>query len=376
MAILESQRIDELNEFEAGWNQLLSRSLDNQPFLTYEWLTSWWKHFGKGKERKLFTAESQGAVSLVVPIMYSSYRVFGSKRCRAEFVAAGNSDYQVFLVTSVREAAISLNQLIESLMEDSNDTDYVVFGEVPEDSVTARLLEGIKGEGFGVSRSITSSCPYIPLPEDYETYRQTLGSNMRRNLKIWEKQALKDYKVEFVSHSKIGTVEEAMKILFDLHQKSQMAKGNFGVFSDPVQRSFHMDVAKAFAEKNWLALFFLKFNDKPVSAVYSFDYNGKLYAYLCGFDPEYARYRPGHLAFKNLIKYGIEKKLKEFDFLRGDEEYKTRWGTTIRHNLEFKITKKRLKSKFYNWTANSRPLSYLNEANTLPRRFLTWTQAH
>lgn len=147
-------------------------------------------------------------------------------------------------------------------------------------------------------------------------------------LKIWEKQALKDYRVEFVRYDKIGTVEEAMTIFFELHQKRQMAKGNCGVFSDGDKKSFHTDVANAFAEKGWIGLFFLTFNDRHVSAVYSYEYNGKLYAYLCGFDPEYARYRPGYLVFKNLIKYGIDKKLKELDFFvvtrstsRGGEQW-------------------------------------------------------
>jgi CelD/BcsL family acetyltransferase involved in cellulose biosynthesis len=364
MAILELQRFDERNDFETWWNQLLSNSLDNHPFLTYEWLTSWWKYFGKGKELKLFTAENERAVSLVVPVMYSTCKVLGSRRSRVEFVASGDSDHQGFIVTNFQEAARTVNQLIESIIEDSNDADCIVFKDVPEDSVTAKLLEGINREGFGATHSTANSCPYVPLPNNYEIYRQTLGSNMRRNLKLWERQALKDYRVEFVRYDKIGTVEEAMKIVFELHQKRQIAKGNCGVFSDDLKRSFYTDVANAFAEKGWLGLFFLTFNDRPVSAVYSYEYNGKLYAYLCGFDPEYARYRPGHLAFKNLIQYGIEKKLKELDFLRGDEEYKSRWRAMVRNNSEFRIPKRGLKSKFYNWTTNSRSFSYLQSTGT------------
>jgi CelD/BcsL family acetyltransferase involved in cellulose biosynthesis len=369
MAILELQRINELNDFETEWNQLLSHSLDNNPFLTYEWLTSWWKLYGKGRTLKLFTANSsEGETSFIAPIMYSTYRRFGLKLRKAEFVATPDSDYHTFLVTNYQEATKAINPLIESIMEDLSDTDSFVLGEVPEDSYTAKLLENVNVDGVGTNRSVINSCPYVALPNNHEIYLQTLGSNMRRNLKIWEKQALKDYRVEFVKYDEIGTVKEAMKIFFELHQKSQKAKGNCGVFSDGVNRSFHTDVANAFAEKGWLALFFLTFNDKPVSAVYSYEYNGKLYAYLCGFDPEYARYRPGHLAFKNLIKYGIGKKLKEFDFLRGDEEYKSRWGTMVRNNFEFRIPKRGLKSKFYNWTTNSRSFSYLYGVRALSQR--------
>ena len=370
MAILEMRRLDERCDFEAWWNQLLSKSLDDNPFLTYDWLTLWWKHFGKGKELKLFTVENETAVSLVAPVMYSTYQVFGSRRSRVEFVASGDSDYQGFIVTNLQEAARAMNQLIKRILEDSNDVDCAVFSEVPEDSVTARLLEGVDGEVLGVHHSTTNSSPFVMLPDNYELYRQTLGSNMRRNLKLWERQALKDYRVDFIRYDKIGTVEEAMKIFFDLHQKRQISKGNCGVFSSSVKKSFHTEVANAFAQRGWLGLFFLTFNDRPISAIYSYEYNGKLYAYLCGFDPEYARYRPGHLAFKNLIQYGIQKKLKELDFLRGDEEYKFRWRAIVRNNFEFRIPRRGLKSKFYNWTTNNRALPYLYAASALPR-FLT-----
>jgi CelD/BcsL family acetyltransferase involved in cellulose biosynthesis len=340
LATLILNRIDELNDFERWWNQMLSRSLDNHPFLTYEWVTSWLKHFGKGRELKLFTVESEGSVSLVIPVMYSPRRLFGLKRGWVECVCGSDSDYQVFSLANFHEAARSVNKLMKSII-DAFDVDRIVFGEVPEDSATAKLLENVSGERFGVSRSVINVCRYVPLPASYDVYLQTLGSNMRRNLKVWERQALKDFKVEFVTYDKIGTIEEAMKIFFELHQKSQMIKGNCGLFSDSAKRRFHMDVANAFAKKGWLALFFLSFNNRPVSSVYCYEYNSKLYAYLCGFDPEYARYRPGHLAFKNVIKYGIEKRLKEFDFLRGEEEYKTRWGTFVRNNLVFRISKKR-----------------------------------
>jgi CelD/BcsL family acetyltransferase involved in cellulose biosynthesis len=349
MVILELQPIERLNDFETGWDELLSKSLDNHPFLTYEWLTSWRKHFGKEKELRLFTARSEGAISLAIPVMYSPRRVFGIKHSKIEFAATPESDYHVFLVTSFQEASRAVDELIESMMEDSTDADCVEFKDVPENSLTSRLLEKVNREGLGGSRSITNSCPYIPLPKNYELYLQSLGPNMRRNLKVWERQALRDYTVEFVRYDKIGTAEEAMKSLFELHQKRQRAKGNWGSFSDSIHRNFHTDVANAFAEKGWLALFFLTFNGKPVSTVYAYEYNKKLYAYLCGFDPEYARYRPGNLAFNNLIKYGIEKELKELDFLRGGEEYKTRWGAMVRNNFEFKIPKKGFKSKFYNW---------------------------
>ena len=347
-AILELHQISEVKDLELGWNQLLSRCVDKSPFSTYEWLTLWWKHFGRNKELKFFFAEKEGKVSLAIPVMYSTCRVFGLRRCRVAFVASPDSDYQIFLVNDFRRATESLNELIESIMNDSH-ADCIVFSEVPEASATARLLENLNGKSFAVSSRLISSCPYVSLPNSFEVFLQSLGSNLRRNLKVWERQATKDYRVEFKMYDKVGTIKEAMTSLFELHQKRQRSVGNCGSFTNLSERNFHLDLAEAFAEKGWLALCFLTFNDKPVSTVYAYEFNGKLYAYLCGFDPEYAKYRPGYLAFKNIMRYATKKSLNEFDFLRGHEEYKSRWRTKVRNNLEFRIEKKGFKHKFYNW---------------------------
>jgi len=257
-------------------------------------------------------------------------------------------------------------------MEDLTDLDSFRLEDVPENSYTAKLLENVNLNGFKTNRSVINKCPYVTLPNNHEIYLQTLGPHMRKSLKRCERQALKDYKVEFVKYNKIGSVKEAMKIFFELHQKRQSQKGETGLFDESANRSFHLDVASTFAEKRWLALFFLTFNDEPVSCIYGYEYNKKIYFYLSGFNPEYAVYRPGHLAIKNLIRYGIEKGLKEFDFLRGNEQYKTLWRTNIRRNLEFHIPKRSFGVKLYNWTANNSALPHLSGASALPNRFLKW----
>lgn len=86
MAILELQRINELNDFEIEWNQLLSNSLDNNPFLTYEWLTLWWKHFGTGKELKLYLRKRRGSLacgsSNVFDMQSLGFKTYKGRVCR------------------------------------------------------------------------------------------------------------------------------------------------------------------------------------------------------------------------------------------------------------------------------------------------------
>ena len=96
MAILELEQIYNIDNFEVSWNKLLSSSFDNNPFLTYEWLTAWSKHFGNGKELKLFTVENNGQISLAVPVTYITHKFLGNKHHEVQFAGAPESDYQVF----------------------------------------------------------------------------------------------------------------------------------------------------------------------------------------------------------------------------------------------------------------------------------------
>jgi len=360
MKIIEYESFDELENSETEWNLLAAKSLDSNPFLTYEWLHTWWQHFGKGRELRIFVTKGEnGEVSLIVPTMYSKRKVLTFKVQKLEFVSTPDSDYNVFLVMNFDNASKAVKPLITNIEQTFADADCVELEEVPEESYTARLLSSIESICWKFSSKVINSCPYLLLPTSYETFLRNLGSNMRRNLKRWEKQANKDYEIDFVEYSRIGTVREAMEVFFRLHQKRWQSKNELGVFATSAYRDFHLDLAEAFCKKGWLTLFFLTFNGEPVSAVYGYRYREKIYGYLSGFDPEYSTYRPGYLAFGRLIKHGIENSLKEFDFMRGMEKYKAAWTTSIRKNLELRGLKKTAKTALYDYVMNDVVISYL-----------------
>lgn len=359
MEISELDTLDALEDSKPWWNSLLSKSLDNNVFLTHEWLTEWWKHFGNGRTLGIFIGKENGQVHFAAPMMYSTYKLLGIKLRKLEFIATPFSDYNVFLVINRESATKAAKLLLERVRESFAQVDCVELEEVPEDSCTVKILENIKTDGLKTCSNVVSICPYIILPNCFETFLQHLGPNMRRNLKRWEKKALEDHNVDFVTYDEVGGVKEAMNIFYELHQKRWASKHEPGIFTQYVNRDFHLQVAQNFAEKKQLALFFLRFGGEPISAVYSYEYNGKLYVYQSGFDPEYEEYHPGYLTFNGLMKYAVEKGLREFDFMRGNEEYKTRWKTQMRRNLEFRALNRSCKATLYNWFTNNKSLSNL-----------------
>ena len=75
-----------------------------------------------------------------------------------------------------------------------------------------------------------------------------------------------------------------------------------------------------------LRLFTMRIGTRPVAALYGFVYNGVLYCYLSGFDPEFEAVSPGVLLLHQVVESAIHEGLVACDLLRGREAYKYRWN--------------------------------------------------
>ncbi|MEM2175528.1 MAG: GNAT family N-acetyltransferase, partial [Candidatus Micrarchaeia archaeon] len=181
-------------------------------------------------------------------------------------------------------------------------------------------------------------CPYTIIPKSIEVIPKMLKhkswKNLRRNLRNLEKNFKK---VELVDYKQFKSVDDAMNAFFMLHQKRWLLKNKPGVFETDTVKNFFLDVARIFAEKGFLALYFLMVDDRPIATQLCYEYAQKLYYVLGGFDPEFYQYSPGNIiTFKILGKYAGSS-LREYDFLKGGEPYKFEWTRKYRRNFNFRF---------------------------------------
>ena len=98
------------------------------------------------------------------------------------------------------------------------------------------------------------------------------------------------------------------------------------MFATPALRSFHREAAGRFDRSGILRLYGLKVNGECIAVIYNFAAKGRVYAYLSGFDPCWARVSPGSLLLAHSIAGAIAEGAREFDFLRHCEDFKHAWG--------------------------------------------------
>ena len=126
MKILEIENNSDFTALKDRWNDLLPRS-GNTIFSTWEWISTWWRHFGKEKSLRILVAEEKDAIVSIAPLMLSknNLRHFGKIR-KIEFIGGWDSDYNDFIfVRQDRDCLkLFLNRLIEFSDWDSLDAPF------------------------------------------------------------------------------------------------------------------------------------------------------------------------------------------------------------------------------------------------------------
>ncbi|MEM3828272.1 MAG: GNAT family N-acetyltransferase [Conexivisphaerales archaeon] len=338
MKIIEVNNYQELLSLKNEWANLLEKC-DHTVFSTWEWLSTWWKHFGNNKRLVLLLAMENDKIVGIAPLMYSTRKICGLPTGKITFIGTPHTDYTDF-ITEKAEKCICL--FIDYLKRHLKNWNYIELTEIPENSKSIPILTSLSK-----FMKLSTPCPYKPLTKSRETLWDTLSKAMRNNLKRYVKKTERDFTIEFVDYSDVQSCSEGMRLLFNLHQKRWSLKGCPGAFANAKFRNFNLEIARIFARKNYLGLFILKLSGQPVAAIYGFKYQKKFYQYLSGFDPDYSRYSIGNQLILYTMEKCIEEGLFEFDFMRGGEAHKYFWTAFSRWNRTTIIPRNSLWTTLY-----------------------------
>jgi len=117
-----------------------------------------------------------------------------------------------------------------------------------------------------------------------------------------------------------AAVDEFLRLL----QKSTPDKKDW--LNEGRRAVFHQ-VARAALNAGILQLLFLKVAGYRAAALFNFAYRDRIWVYNSGLDPEnFAHLSAGVVLSALTIEKAIQQSYKTFDFLRGSEQYKYRFG--------------------------------------------------
>jgi len=316
----ESSVFDILKE---DWRELIDKSSANELFLTCQWQSTWWSHFGKDKALRLVTFR-QGKGDLLGLASFSVESSPDGRRVMRFLGGTDVADYLDIIAKSGYEEDICKNT-VDFWKSTEDEWDFIDLHCLKESSITLNILKQLLNEnGYYAEVSVEDVCPRVSLPPSWGEYLESLNKKDRHELRR------KIRKIERVSQSGNGysiedsnSVMEGIEQFLLLHRRSGVQKERF---MNKGMGVFFQDIANILSPENWLKLSFLHMDRTCMASSMCFDYQNKVYLYNSGYDPEYSYLSPGIVLVAHLIREAIESGRSEFDFLRGKEPYKYHLG--------------------------------------------------
>lgn len=341
------------DNLESEWNDLLAESVTHVPFLRHEYLRSWWSHLGGGEwdpneapaegvaptdaitpSLAIVTARENGRLVGIAPLFHAIHN------SRPSLLLLGSIEISDYLDLIVRP--VDLQPFVSGLLQflaSANLPPYETIDlyNILEKSPSVEALQTAAASlGWKTDSQQIEHSPYIPLPGDFETYICSIDKKQRHEIRRKMRRIH-----EFGIPVRWYFTEDPAQLEADI--ESFMTLMSFdedkAKFLTPAMREQMRDLIHCSFKNGCLKLAFLEIGGKKAASYLNFDYLDRVWVYNSGIDWSYNEYSPGWVLLGDLLQWANETKKTEFDFMRGNEDYKYRFGAIDRFIVRVTITK-------------------------------------
>jgi CelD/BcsL family acetyltransferase involved in cellulose biosynthesis len=323
----------ELAVLEQPWNELAG----GEPLRSWDWLATWWKHYGKLGDRRLHVVAVFDDEQLIGVAPWYVDRSF-AKGSVIRWLGDGHVCTDHPTLVCRHEDAERVAGAIADSLDSNEDWDRLEFEAIDDgDSAIGQLVERLESHECLVSRHRAGNTWIVDLPKTWDEYNKVLSQSHRRQLKKCRKDAIESGRSALHQVTDRSELDAAWRILVDLHQRRRNSLGQPGCFASPEFAAFHREVAERLLAKGQLRLSWIEFDGTPFTAEYHFAGPETVYTYQSGMDTDRLSDSPGRLAYMRTVERAIADGYRHLDFMRGDEKYKAHFRAVARPQYDYRV---------------------------------------
>lgn len=318
LELREIRRVDEVESLRGEWEALRVRCPGATPFQSPAWLLPWWRAFGQGTPLVIAMRRAGELVGLA-PLYV--FRRDASAPRQLFLIGSGNSDHlDVLLAPEIADDGAAA--LLDHLARGADLFDEIELQQVPTGSA---LLRALAPPGWSDLVVPHATCPRLALPDTIETLASRAGGELPARLHHLRRRATRAGRLEFATADG-PDLEPMLATLQRLHEARWADRGGSSLSGDDVARRFLASAARALLAAGLLRLRELHVGGVVAASLLEVYDRRCAYCYLGTFAPGFAHLSPGTLLIGYAIEEAIGAGAERFDFLRGRERYKYRWG--------------------------------------------------
>ena len=180
----------------------------------------------------------------------------------------------------------------------------------------------------------------IDLPDSWDAYTAGLERKRRYYVASFPRKFMREQRGSMEVIVDGGSaLEEAVTTFHRLHlsrwedRDDSLSEEHTDAGFEPFLR----EVCARCAEEGWFRIVSIKAGEQVAASSLNFLVHGRWNAYMKGFDPKLGKLRPGTVLDALRIQEAIKEGARQFDFGRGEEAYKSGFGTRVERNTRVLI---------------------------------------
>jgi CelD/BcsL family acetyltransferase involved in cellulose biosynthesis len=312
-------RPEELADLVEEWRRLAAGLDTTSYFVSPDWVLGWWETLGAGLAAEVAVwrgpagdLEAVAALARTgqrlhrrLPLRVPAWTILGSgpgaaDHCGWPVLAGRAGEVRAWVGAKAARAPMLLSEL-----DPETGAPWVPEG--------ARLVA-------------SSACPRLDIPAAGQP--PPFSSSFRKQLRAYgRKLERRDVKFRWVACEEM--TDELLETLFHLHERRWRASGRVTSF-DRTRAGLHRRLIARAGPGRGPAMVLATQDGRAVGALYGFCWDGVFAYYQTGWEPEWADVNLGTVLVAEAIRLAGLAGARVFDFLRGAEAYKYRFGATDR----------------------------------------------
>ncbi|WP_158946394.1 GNAT family N-acetyltransferase [Pseudodesulfovibrio cashew] len=305
---------------QGDWDRLAEAKGFWFPFVSYQWFDCWYPAFCVEGNARIVVIRRDGDVVGIVPGVMGRRRIGPITVNEFSYAANGLTPYVSFLFEDdLYGDAKLLLQIDEAL---SGEIELL---NVPAIETTGQDWRFISRgqEGFtNVYEEHRFPSLYVGMPDGFPAFLSGCSTSFRKSFNCTKRKANKQYEV--ATEEVRLTNQSALHRLQRLSAKTWQEQNGSGLFSEKYRDFFMKLFGKSSTD---FSVSFLKFGESDVAFNCFYIRDNTFVGYKIGYDPSFAKLRPGELLKYEIYPFACEHGVTLFHLLGEANESKRHWAT-------------------------------------------------
>lgn len=303
-----------------AWDDLAHRTSAG-PWLSRDWIESWWRAFGQGRLR-IVTLGDGDRLRALIPLAVR----FGGLRSTANWHTPTFG-----ILAESAEAARDLAGALFALKPRRLSLYFVQ----EEHSHLDACRSAARAAGYATTSRVLERSPFVITSGDWNAYEDSLARKMRSELRRRRRKLEAIGRVTMTVHDGRERLGPLLEDGFRVEAAGWKGRRGSAISSRPETLRFYTEVAQWAAASGWLRLGFLRCAGRTIAFDFAVEAGGVHYLLKTGIDPDFNRFGPGMLIRREMIQTAFKSDVHTYDFLGRDETWKMQWTDHTRERLLF-----------------------------------------